>query len=80
MKNLNKILSSWTRIFLTGVFTLYINLGVDMFSKDLPMVKKLLSAGILALIHVYINARNPKYKRYGVGSTPEPFKPEKNYK
>lgn len=68
MKNWKKVLSSYVRVFLTAVLTLWIAEGNDIFSLDTAMVKKLVAAGVSAVVLVLVNSLNPKYERYGVGA------------
>jgi hypothetical protein len=44
---------------------MYIAEGTDLWSIDLPMLKKFGSAGIASCIPVLYNALNPKYTNYG---------------
>lgn len=71
MKNWKKVLSSYVRVFLTGILTLWINNKMDIFSINMDMAKSLVSAGVSALVLVIFNSLNPKYDRYGIGAKKE---------
>ena len=68
MKFFNTIYGSWVKVFLSAVITMYLaelTQGHDLFSLDMVMVKKLLTAGLVALLPVILNFLNPNDKRYG---------------
>lgn len=67
-KSLTTPLASFLKVFLASVLTQYLielQDGHQLFSWDLPMVQKLLTAGIIANLPVIINHLNPSYKHYG---------------
>lgn len=77
---INKIMkNTWylglIKHFLTVVIGIYIAEGMDLFSLDLTMAKKLIGAGFAACLPVILNLLNPQYKGYGVSK--EPLKPIK---
>ena len=68
MKFLNTIYGSWVKVFLSAVLTMYLaelTQGHDLFSLDILMVKKLITAGVVALLPVILNFLNPNDPRYG---------------
>ena len=64
-KFFNTMLGSYLKVFLSAMITFYIAEGVDLFSFDLVMAKKMLSVGVGSLLPVIYNALNPHDKRYG---------------
>lgn len=56
---------SYLKVFLSTILAMYIAEGTDLWSIDLPMLKKFGSAGIASCIPVLYNALNPKYTNYG---------------
>lgn len=54
--------------FFGTLITLYLvelQQGLDMFSWDLIMIKKLLTGALVSILPVVINWLNPAYKNYG---------------
>ena len=69
---MKKLLASPLGTFIKGFFSIVLAMwvselssGHDLFSMDLPMIKKLIVAGIIPNIHILINWLNPEYKGYG---------------
>lgn len=63
-------LGSYVKVFLTAVITMWLAelaTGVDMWSMDAKMLKKLSTAGVIAVLPVLLNALNPNDPRYGKG-------------
>jgi hypothetical protein len=61
-------IGSYCKIFISGVLTLYMaemSNGVDLFSFDWAMGKKLISAGVISILPVIYNSLNPHDVRYG---------------
>lgn len=59
---------SFLKAFLATILTQYLielQQGTDLFSMDILMVKKLITAGLVANIPVIINWLNPNYQGYG---------------
>lgn len=74
MKNLNKTLTtpfgSFVKVFVATILTQYLielQNGHDLFSWDIPMIKKLLTAGVISNLPVIVNYLNPQYQHYGKG-------------
>lgn len=68
MKFLNSVIGSWLKVFITALLTTYLMMlseGHTLFSWDLAMVEKLLTAGIVSMLPVIINWLNPLDNRYG---------------
>ena len=68
MKFLNTALGSWIKVFITALLTTYLMMlseGRNLFSWDLDMFEKLLTAGIVSVMPVIINFLNPNDPRYG---------------
>jgi len=59
------MLGSYLKVFLSAMITFYIAEGVDLFSFDWAMAKKMLSVGFGSMLPVIYNALNPHDKRYG---------------
>lgn len=67
-KSLTTPLASFIKVFLATVLTQYLielQEGHQLFSWDLPMIQKLLTAGVVANLPVVINFLNPSYSHYG---------------
>lgn len=71
---MNKILAtpfgSFIKAFAATVLTQYLielQEGHDLFTMDVAMTKKLLTAGVVANFPVIVNYLNPSYKGYGKG-------------
>lgn len=71
-KTMNKILATpfgtFLKAFVATILTQYLielQQGTDLFSWDVLMVKKLLTAGLVANLPVIINWFNPNYNQYG---------------
>lgn len=69
---MKKILTTPAGTFLKGFFSIILSLwlveltnGHDLFTFDIVMVKKLVTAGIVANLPVLINWINPNYTAYG---------------
>jgi len=74
-------IGSYVKVFLTTVVAVYmaeLSSGHDMFTFDIPMAKKLVSAGVVSVLPVIHNALNPSDTRYGKKKGVEDFKPEKH--
>lgn len=68
MKELNSIYASWLKVFISSVFGAYLIMlqeGTNLFSWDLAMVEKLLTAGVVSTLPIIINWLNPADERYG---------------
>jgi len=68
MKQLNTIYASWLKVFISSVFGAYLIMlqeGTNLFSWDLAMVEKLLTAGVVSTLPIIINWLNPSDTRYG---------------
>jgi len=68
MKQLNTIYASWLKVFISSVFGAYLIMlqeGTNLFSWDLAMVEKLLTAGVVSTLPIIINWLNPADERYG---------------
>ena len=68
MKHLNTIYASWLKVFISSVFGAYLIMlqeGTNLFSWDLAMVEKLLTAGVVSTLPIIINWLNPADERYG---------------
>jgi len=68
MKHLNTIYASWLKVFISSVFGAYLIMlqeGTNLFSWDLAMVEKLLTAGVVSTLPIIINWLNPNDTRYG---------------
>jgi len=68
MKELNTIYASWLKVFISSVFGAYLIMlqeGTNLFSWDLAMVEKLLTAGVVSTLPIIINWLNPSDTRYG---------------
>jgi len=68
MKHLNTIYASWLKVFISSVFGAYLIMlqeGTNLFSWDLEMVEKLLTAGVVSTLPIIINWLNPADTRYG---------------
>ena len=68
MKHLNTIYASWLKVFISSVFGAYLIMlqeGTNLFSWDLAMVEKLLTAGVVSTLPIIINWLNPSDTRYG---------------
>ena len=68
MKELNTIYASWLKVFISSVFGAYLIMlqeGTNLFSWDLEMVEKLLTAGVVSTLPIIINWLNPADTRYG---------------
>jgi hypothetical protein len=73
-------IGSYVKVFLTTVVAVYmaeLSSGHDMFTFDIPMAKKLISAGVVSVLPIIHNALNPSDTRYGKKKGVEDFKPEK---
>lgn len=58
----------FVKVFLACILTQYfieLQQGHDLFSLDLAMVKKLLTAALISNLPVIINWLNPSYTQYG---------------
>jgi hypothetical protein len=72
MKNIIKNqtpLGTFLKAFLATVLTQYLielQQGTELFSWDMPMLQKLLTAGVVANLPSIINYLNPYYKGYGL--------------
>lgn len=56
------------KVFISCMLTQYfieLQQGHDLFSMDLAMVKKLLTAALISNLPIIINYLNPKYTGYG---------------
>ena len=56
------------KVFLSCILTQYfieLQQGHDLFSLDLVMVKKLLTAALISNLPIIINWLNPQYTAYG---------------
>jgi len=68
MNKLNTIYASWLKVFISSVFGAYLIMlqeGTNLFSWDLAMVEKLLTAGVVSTLPIIINWLNPNDTRYG---------------
>lgn len=72
MKTVNKIMASPFGSFLKGLmaiiltqYLIELQQGHELFSMDKVMLKKLLTAALVANLPVIINWLNPAYKNYG---------------
>ena len=68
MKELNTIYASWLKVFISSVFGAYLIMlqeGSNLFSWDLAMFEKLLTAGVVSTLPIIINWLNPADERYG---------------
>ena len=68
MKELNTIYASWLKVFASAVLGAYLielQNGINLFSWDLNMVEKLLTAGFVSTLPIIINWLNPSDTRYG---------------
>jgi len=68
MKQLNTIYASWLKVFASAVLGAYLielQNGINLFSWDLNMVEKLLTAGVVSTLPIIINWLNPADERYG---------------
>jgi len=68
MKELNTIYASWLKVFISSVFGAYLIMlqeGSNLFSWDLAMFEKLLTAGVVSTLPIIINWLNPADPRYG---------------
>jgi hypothetical protein len=68
MKELNTIYASWLKVFASAVLGAYLielQNGINLFSWDLNMVEKLLTAGVVSTLPIIINWLNPADPRYG---------------
>jgi len=68
MKHLNTVYASWLKVFISSVFGAYLIMlqeGTNLFSWDLAMVEKLLTAGVVSTLPIIINWLNPSDTRYG---------------
>lgn len=68
MKLLSTAFGTFLKAFTATVLTQYLielQEGHQLFTMDLPMTQKLLTAGIVANLPVIINWLNPQYKGYG---------------
>ena len=68
MKELNTIYASWLKVFISSVFGAYLIMlqeGSNLFSWDLAMFEKLLTAGVVSTLPIIINWLNPADDRYG---------------
>jgi len=68
MKQLNTVYASWLKVFISSVFGAYLielQNGINLFSWDLNMVEKLLTAGVVSTLPIIINWLNPADPRYG---------------
>lgn len=64
----NTPLCSWLKVFASAIILQIMNGVADghsLFSWDMPMFQKLLTAGIVALLPVIYNYLNPNDPRYG---------------
>lgn len=65
----NTPLSSWLKVFVSAIILQIMN-GISdnhsLFSWDIIMIKKMLSAGLVSLLPVIYNYLNPNDTRYGV--------------
>jgi hypothetical protein len=71
-KFFSSAIGSYCKIFISGVLTLYMaemSNGVDLFSFDWTMGKKLISAGVISIVPVIYNSLNPHDLRYGFHKT-----------
>lgn len=60
----------FVKVFLACLLTQYfieLQQGHDLFSMDLAMVKKLLTAALISNLPIIINYLNPSYTQYGKG-------------
>ena len=68
MKELNSIYASWLKVFASAVLGAYLielQNGINLFSWDLNMVEKLLTAGFVSTLPIIFNWLNPADPRYG---------------
>lgn len=62
-------LGSWVKTFLTTILALWLaelSAGHDIFSFDMVLVKKLLTAAVISTLPVLLNILNPTDPRYGI--------------
>jgi len=59
---------TFIKVFLSTVLTMWIAMD-DLFAMDIHTLKALATAGIVSGMPVILNALNPKYKNYGIGSS-----------
>lgn len=67
-KKLNTAWASWIKVFIATILTTYLIMlgeGHKLFTWDLSMVEKLLTAGIVSVLPIIINYLNPNDTRYG---------------
>jgi hypothetical protein len=60
--------ASFMKVFIASMLTQYLielQDGHQLFSWDLSMVQKIVTAGVVANLPVVINWLNPSYKHYG---------------
>ncbi|AXH76565.1 MAG: hypothetical protein [Bacteriophage sp.] len=68
-------LSSFLKVFIATILTQYLielQQGHQLFTLDLMMVQKLLTAGLVSVIPMLINWLNPAYQGYGKTTPDEP--------
>lgn len=65
MKDRNKVLASWGRVFLAATLAQFISMGGDVFALDLESLKVILSSGISATVLVAYKYLNPNDDSYG---------------
>ena len=76
MKSFQKWLStplgSWAKVFLAAflgqLLYAFLHEGVGIFDLNMDMLEKAVTAALVAVLPVIINALNPQDTRYGKGS------------
>jgi hypothetical protein len=62
--------ASFLKVFLASMLTQWLielQDGHQLFSWDMAMIQKIITAGVVANLPVIINWLNPSYKHYGKG-------------
>jgi len=67
----NTAFAGWIRVFVSAMILQFMLEGYDLFSFDLLMLKKVVAAGVAAVLPVIYNALNPNDPRYGKSKTNE---------
>lgn len=73
-KLLTTPLGTFIKAFLSIVLAMWVgelSNGHDLFTMDLPMVKKIIVAGLVPNIHILVNWLNPQYTQYGTNKQPK---------
>ena len=65
MKDRNKVLASWGRVFLAATLAQFISMGGDVFALDIEGLKVILSSGVSATVLVVYKYLNPNDDSYG---------------